>query len=1098
MKYSFLILTLALGMGVWPGGMNRMATAQESADASGKTTDEEANSDVSGKLDAGLLSGMKLRSIGPALMSGRIGDLAINPAQPNTWYAAAASGNLWKTVNSGNTWEPIFDKYGSYSIGCVTLDPQNPEIVWVGTGENVGGRHIGFGDGVYRSPNGGKSFENLGLKNSEHISKIVVDPRDSNVVFVASQGPLWSAGGERGLYRSEDAGQTWELVLSAGTWTGCTDVVIDHENPDVLYAALHQRHRTVAALLNTGPESGIHKSVDGGRTWRKLEQGLPSEDKGKISLAVSPQKNNVVYATIELPNRKGGFWRSEDCGESWSRASDFVAGGTGPHYYQEIWVDPHRFDCIYHANNVLVRSVDGGKTFESIEGRYKHVDNHAVVFHPTDPDFVLVGTDGGIYVSRDFSGTWTHFENLPLTQFYKVDVDYDLPFYHVIGGTQDNSTQYGPARTRLDTGIRNSEWIIPVGGDGHDNAINPDNPDIIFGESQQGFIRRYDRRTGQSISVQPQPAAGEPAFRFNWDSPILISPHNSSRVYFASNHLHRSDDHGDTWTTISPDLSRNENRLAMPMMGRVHGVDGGYDLDAMSQYGNITSISESPLVEGLVYAGTDDGMVQVTEDGGMNWRKIDRFFDVPDHAFVNDIKADRHDSDTVYVCMDDHKSGDFKPYLLRSKDRGKTWESMVGDLPDRHLVWRLEQDHVAPNLFFLGTEFGVFVSLDAGTKWIKLSGGMPNIPVRDLAIQKRENDLVCATFGRSFYVLDDYSPLRDVSTALDSKAEGKLFSPRKTPWFVESGVFPRDFLGDNFYTCANPDFGTLMTVWIRESAKTAKERRQKAEKEAAKEGRDVAIPTWEELQAESVEGPVKYVVEIRSTDNQPVARVDCPANAGLHRVNWNLRYSAPSTGSPGALVAPGQYSAQLHRVADNVFTAIGEPVGFSVEPIFDPAITAVARDEAIRFQQELSVLMAEVNRMNGDFARLQSEIEGSRTLIAGSAADPTALLEQVSALEAKARDLKKFFEGDAEKQSRTVIDVPTAQQRLGSVLYDIAGSTHGPTGTHRQQVEIAKPEIVSAITELNVFQQEVLTLRTAMEAQGLIWVEAAPRREQRD
>lgn len=1065
-------------------------TAQESANSGSLSAGDSANSDVADKLDEGLLSGLKLRSIGPALMSGRIGDMAINPDSPNTWYVAAASGNLWKTVNAGNTWEPIFEKYGSYSIGCVTLDPQNPEIVWVGTGENVGGRHIGFGDGVYRSLNGGRSFENLGLKNSEHISKIVVDPRDSNVVFVASQGPLWSEGGERGLYRSVDAGKTWELVLKAGSWTGCTDVVIDHENPDVLYAALHQRHRTVAALLNTGPESGIHKSVDGGRTWRKLSGGLPSGDMGKISLAVSPQKNNVVYVTIELLNRVGGFWRSEDSGESWTKASDFVSGGTGPHYYQEIWVDPHRFDCIYHANNYLVRSVDGGKTFEQIEGRYKHVDNHSVVFHPTDPDFVLCGTDGGVYVSRDFSKTWTHFENLPLTQFYKVDVDYDLPFYHVIGGTQDNSTQYGPARTRLETGIRNGDWIIPIGGDGHDNAINPENPDIVYCESQEGYIRRFDRRTGQSISVRPQPAAGEPEFRFNWDSPILISPHDSSRVYLASNHLHRSDDHGDTWTTISPDLSRNENRLALPMMGRVHGVDGGYDLDAMSQYGNITSVSESPKVEGLIYVGTDDGLVQVTEDGGATWRKIGRFFDVPDHAFVNDIKADRHDPDTVYVCLDDHKTGDYKPYLLRSMDRGRTWESMAADLPDRHLVWRIEQDHVSPSLFFLGTEFGLFVSLDAGAKWIKLTGGMPNIPVRDLAIQKRENDLVCATFGRSFYVLDDYTPLRELSAVIATEADGKLFGPRKTPWFVESGVFPRDFLGDSFYSCANPVYGAAMTVWIRETQKTAKERRLKADKEAAEAGRDVKIPSWEELQAESVEKPVRYFVEIRSPDDQPVARVDCPASAGLHRVAWNLRYSSPSTGMPGALVGPGTYRAQMHRLENDVLTAISDSSEFLVEPIFDPSIPAVARDEAIRFQRELSVLMGRVNQMSADFSRLRAEIEGRRTLVLESAIDPAALLQQITGLETDARELTRLLEGDQEKRSRTVKDIPTAQQRLGSVLFDMAGSTHGPTGTHRQQVEIAKPEIEAAASKVAALQQKKLDLRATMEAQGLIWVES--------
>ena len=421
------------------------------------------------------------RSIGPAFMSGRIADLAIDPIKPNTWYVAAGSGNVWKTTNAGTTWKPIFDNYSSYSIGCVTIDPNNRHTIWVGTGENVSGRHVGYGDGVYVSHDGGQSFKNIGLKQSEHISKIVVDPRDSQVVYIAAQGPLWSPGGERGLYKTADGGNTWKCVLSKGEWTGVTDVVIDPENPHVLYAATHQRHRTVWALLDGGPESGIFKSTDGGETWNELTNGIPGEDKGKMSLAVSPQQNNVLYVTIELANkdggRDGGIWRSENAGASWVKQSDYISGGTGPHYYQEIYADPHRFDTLYHANVRLGRTSDGGKTFEAVESEHKHVDNHAVAFHPTDPDFLLVGCDGGLYCSYDHGKTFQFFGNLPLTQFYKVDVDYDEPFYHVVGGTQDNNSQYGPTRTKTNIGIRNSDWRITIGGDGHDGAIDPKNPE---------------------------------------------------------------------------------------------------------------------------------------------------------------------------------------------------------------------------------------------------------------------------------------------------------------------------------------------------------------------------------------------------------------------------------------------------------------------------------------------------------------------------------------------------------------------------------------------------------------------------------------------
>ena len=642
-------------------------------DANSLTENESsAKANDKKKIDTGMLAGaLKFRSVGPAFMSGRIGDVAIDPVKPNTWYVAVASGGVWKTENAGTTFKPIFDNQKSYSIGCVSIDPSSHTTVWVGTGENNGGRHIGFGDGVYVSHDSGNTWQHRGLAKSEHISKILVDPRNSNVVFAASQGPLWSPGGERGLYRSTDGGKEWKLVLSKGEYTGVTDVVMDPKNPNVMYAATHQRHRNVWAIINCGPETGIHKSVDGGKTWVELKNGLPGGDKGKISLQVSPQKSNVVYATIELPGRKGGFYRSENAGASWAKTSDFVSGGTGPHYYQELWVDPHRYGVLYQANNSLVRSTDDGKTWEVVEGRYKHVDNHAVGFHPTDPDFVLVGCDGGLYRSYDYCKTWLFCPNLPLTQFYKVSVDYDYPFYNIAGGTQDNNSQYGPSRTKNAGGIRNSDWIKTVGGDGHDTAIDPEDPNTIYAESQQGFLRRYDRKTGESVAIQPKPGKGQDAFRFNWDSPILISPHSHKRLYFASQHLHRSDNRGDSWETVSPDLSRNRNRYELPTMGRVPSVDAAYDLYAMSQHGNITSVDESPLVEGLLYVGTDDGLIQISEDGGENWRKVDKIFGVPEFFFVNDIKADLHDPDTVYACVDDHKTGDYKPYVVKSTDRGE-------------------------------------------------------------------------------------------------------------------------------------------------------------------------------------------------------------------------------------------------------------------------------------------------------------------------------------------------------------------------------------------------------------------------------------------
>ena len=615
------------------------------------------NTDEAKKLTSATFSGLKLRSIGPALMSGRISDVAIDPIKPNTWYVAAGSGNLWKTTNSGTTWTPIFENYGSYSIGCVTIDPSNRNVIWVGSGEDVGGRHVGYGDGVYRSLDAGKSFKNMGLKNTEHIARILVDPRDAKVVYVAAQGPLWSPGGERGLYKSTDGGSSWTQILSKGPYTGVTDVIFDPRNPDVLFAATHQRHRTVWSLVNGGPESGIFKSTDGGQHWRELTSGLPSEDKGKIGIAVSPLKPNVVYATIELAGRTGGLleirgWRRE-LGQDERLCQ---RRGPGRTTIKKSGADPHRFDVVYHANVRMGRTEDGGKTWAVVESPWKHVDNHAVGFHPTDPDFLLVGCDGGVYRSYDYAKTFAYCANLPLTQFYKVDVDNDWPFYHVVGGTQDNNTQYGPSRTRNISGIRNSDWRITIGGDGHDCAIDPKDPNIIYCESQRGYLRRFDRRTGESVDIRPQPGPGEEALRYNWDAPIHISPHAHTRLYFGSKRLHRSDDRGDSWTDVSPDLSRNLDRFKLKVMERVWSIDAMYDLFAMSQYGNITSISESPLVEDLIYVGSDDGLIQITEDGGKHWRKVDRIYGVPEYSFVNDIKADLHDPDTVYAVLDNHKN----------------------------------------------------------------------------------------------------------------------------------------------------------------------------------------------------------------------------------------------------------------------------------------------------------------------------------------------------------------------------------------------------------------------------------------------------------
>ena len=1076
------------------------------------TPDQKPPADKSAvkpELDTGLLAGaMKFRSIGPAFMSGRIGDLAIDPVQPNTWYVAAASGGLWKTSNAGTTFRPIFDNKSSYSMGCVTIDPSRHTTIWLGTGENNGGRHIGFGDGVYVSHDSGNSWSHRGLKQSEHISKILVDPRDSNVVFAASQGPLWSPGGERGLFKSTDGGNTWRNVLSAGgkgqtvednreSYTGVTDVVFDPDNPDVMYAATHQRHRNVWAIINCGPETAIYKTTDGGETWSRLGNGLPGGSVGKIALQVSPQKPNVVYATIELPGRKGGFWRSEDYGASWKKTSDFVSGGTGPHYYQELWADPHRYGVLYQANNYFRRSEDNGDTWVNIEGRYKHVDNHAVAFHPTDRDFLLVGCDGGVYRSYDYCRTWLFCPNLPLTQFYKVSVDNDYPFYNIAGGTQDNNSQYGPSATRNVQGIRNSDWRITIGGDGHDTAIDPEDPNTIYAESQQGYLRRFDRLTGESVRIQPQPGKHEEEFRFNWDSPILISPHNHKRLYFGSQFLHRSDDRGDSWKKVSPNLSRDRNRYELPTMGRVHSVDAGYDLYAMSQYSNITSIDESPLVEGLLYVGTDDGLIQISEDGGRNWRKVDRLFDVPEYFFVNDIKADLHDPDTVYACVDDHKTGDYKPYVVRSTDRGRTWELMTGNLPERHICWRIVQDHVRKDLFFLATEFGIFCTLDAGQKWFRLSGGVPTVSFRDLEIQRRENDLVGASFGRSFYVLDDYSLLRSATPELFKDNKLHIFPIRRAFWYVQNDSLGgrKGYQGDSLYNAQNPDYGAVIRYYVRDSDKSLKDSRLAAEAKVRQAGGDVPVPDFAQLQAEEDEVLPRNYLEVMDAGGTVVARKDLATSKGIHKVTWNFRYEGltPFNVRTGPMVAPGEYTAQAYRYQDGGATKLGQAVTFKVESIVSPTLPLQDRAKTIAFVKEIGLF---TNRAYTATQKLREQTEELTVLISRLRQHPNAtpeLLGRAIELKQQMENYARLLGGNELKEERWARTEPGINSRLQGALSGAMSGTYGPTKTVREQWQIGRKqflEIESDLKRLNgrdmeAFEKQVEAARVPVSLEEL-------------
>ncbi|MCW5899837.1 MAG: glycosyl hydrolase [Flavobacteriales bacterium] len=1041
-------------------------------------------------------SGLKFRSIGPAFMSGRIADIAIHPQKASTWYVAVGSGGVWKTENAGTTWTPIFDGQTSYSIGCITLDPQNPEVLWVGTGENVGGRHVAYGDGIYRSMDGGKSWTNLGLKNSEHLSKIIVHPADPNTVWVAAQGPLWSKGGERGVYKTTDGGKTWRRTLGDAEWVGATDLLIDPREPNLLYAATWQRHRTVAGYMGGGPGSAIHRSSDGGETWTKLSSGLPAGNLGKIGLALSPQRPDVVYAAIEEDRRTGGVYRSSDRGMSWTKMSDAVSGGTGPHYYQELYACPHQFDRLYLVSNYLLTSDDGGKNFRRVNVEQKHVDDHAIAFSADDPDHLLVGTDGGLYESFDRARTWRYIANLPVTQFYKIAVDDAEPFYNVYGGTQDNCTQGGPSRTDNIHGIRNDDWYVVLGGDGHQPATEPGNPNIVYAQWQQGNIVRHDRTTGENTYIRPQPAEGEPTERSNWDAPIVVSPHDPATLYFGTQRVWKSADRGDTWTALSGDLTTNTERIRTPYFGTTQGWDNPWDIYAMSDYSSITSLGVSPVVQGLIYAGTDDGLLQVTEDEGRTWRRIEvgRLPGLPATAFCNDIKADLHDANTVFAVFDNHKYGDFKPYIYRSTDRGRTWTSIASGLPERTLLWRVVQDHVKPGLLFLGTEFGVYVSFNGGREWQALKGGLPPIAVRDIAIQRKANDLVLGTFGRGIYILDDYAALREY-TEDTPKAEATLFAPRTAAWYSPRqllGYGPKGMLGDNYYVGANPEFGATFNYFLKEAYTGPRKQRQEAEKKLKEESKPLAFPGWDAVEAEERALEPGVWLVISDAQGKVVDRVKATNSAGFQRVTWDLRASAarPVTrdnmgGSPrGPLVAPGTYTAQLYKQQNGAFTAMSATVPVRVEPLRKGHLPGATPDDAVAYQQRVEALRGKQEALQQRLKEASTRSEVMRTAYTRATRSDAALQDDLLKLHRTVQELDLELNGS---KARAQVGEKNAMLSAGDRLGAASGAwsiSYGPTPTHRANADIAERMLGDLELRMNGLIQGLPALEERLKAIG--------------
>lgn len=1045
-------------------------------------------------LKSSSFSGLKFRSIGPAFCSGRIADFAVNPQKPNEYFVAVASGHIWKTNNAGTTWQPVFDNYGSYSIACVVIDPSNNNVVWAGTGENNHQRALGYGDGVYKSTDGGKSWKNMGLKNSRQIGMIAIDPKNSNVVYVAAEGSVWGPGGERGLYKTTDGGKTWNKVLNISENTGVNNVIIDPRDSNVIYATSEQRRRHVNIKIGGGPETAVYKSTDAGANWDKLISGLPGEEMGGIGLAISPANPDYLYAIIEAAGDASGFYRTTNRGASWTKMSDHTAQGQ---YYNEIYCDPKNTEVIYSMETVSKVTRDGGKTWQNLGLKARHVDDHAFWIDPNNTEHFLIGGDGGIYESWDGGAEYDFKENLPVTQFYRVNVDNSEPFYYVYGGTQDNNSMGGPSRNTSSFGVTNDEWFVTNGGDGFWTAVDPTNPNIVYAEAQYGNMVRYDRKSGEAIDIRPEPAKGEETYKWNWNAPLVLSKHNPHRLYAAANKVFRSDDRGDTWEVISGDLTTGTDRNTWKVMDKYWSADAVAKDVSTSLFGTIVSFAESYIKDNFLYIGTDDGLIQVTEDG-KNWRKISGFPGVPEYTYVSDILADRFNENTVYASFDNILRDDFKSYVLKSTDKGKTWTSISGNLPANGTVHTLAQDHVNPDLLFAGTEFGVFFTIDGGKIWTQLKSGIPTVCIKDMVIQERENDLVVATFGRGFYILEDYTPLRAYHKEIVDK-QGHIFPVKDALMFIETGG--RYGQGSTYFAAKNPEFGATFTYYLKESPKTLKEIRREKEKELFKKGEPIPQPKVEQLRAEENEIPPYLIFDITDENGKQVRRLYAKPSEGMSRKVWDLRYTGTQPvskasdkfdpfkeGSSGVLAMPGKYNVTLSLYAGGETKVLDGPVTFTAKVLNNVTLPAQDRAALVAFHKEVSDVARKVQGAETYAEELSERLTAMLQAVHQTPSASPTLEGELLNVRREADELLFTLHGTEPKASRE--ELPPAQvplmERLNHIIWSHWSSSSAPTATQKRSLTILQEEFPAIINKLRELGEVKLKdLESQMEQAGV-------------
>jgi len=1089
-KNLFITLILGFLISLNPAGAQKK-----------KNTIKEGVKDTLNK-ETGLsstFSGLSFRSIGPAWASGRISDFAVNPKNHSEIYAGVGAGNIWKTINNGTTWTPVFDKYGAYAIGCLAIDPENPSVIWAGTGENTHQRQLGYGDGVYKSEDAGASWKNMGIKDSRQIGMIAIDPRNTDVVYIAAEGSIWGPGGDRGLYKTTDGGLTWNKVLNISDNTGVNNVLLDPRNPDVIYATSEQRRRHVFTKIGGGPESAAFKSKDAGKTWNKIMNGLPTVDIGGMGIAISPVNPDVLYIIMEAAGESSGFYRTVDRGASWEKMSSYASSGQ---YFNEIYCDPKNVDKIYSLETVSKVTLDAGKTWANIGNNQRHVDDHAIWIDPTDTKHMYIGGDGGIYESFDEGKNYIFKSNLPVSQFYRVSVDNALPFYNVYGGTQDNNSMGGPSRNINRDGVVNADWKITVGGDGFWVANDPSDENIVYTESQYGNAALWDKKSEESINIRPVPRKGEKTYRWYWDTPIIISPHQKERIYMAAERVFRSDDRGRSWEVISGDLTRNEDRNQFKVMDKFWSIDAVAKDVSTSLWGLIVSLSESKVKKDLIYAGTDDGVIAVTEDGGKNWTRITTFPGIPEYTYVSDILPDKFDENVVYASFNNMLRDDFKPYILKSSDKGKTWTPIANKLPDNGTIHTIEQDNVNQNLLFAGSEFGFYFSIDGGNEWIEFKSGLPTIAVRDIAIQEREADLVLGTFGRGIFILDDYSPLRNFKKDMLQK-EALIFPVKDSKMYVQSNGF--DNQGSTYFKSPNPDFGATFTYFVKDVPKTAKAIRQEKEKALFAKGEPIPQPSIAELDAESKEIKPYLIFTITDESSNIVKRLYKAASKGINRITWNFTYESisPVTATKydpvggtsgrrdggGIQVMPGTYKVSLALFSKGEMRELAGPESFVCKPIglsTFPATDQKAKYEWIKGASEVARSIYGTISYTGE---LVNKVNAVMQAIHETPAASDDLMKEAERINDELNKLMFIFNGPEAKASEE--ELPPMELPLAKRLSEMASATYGISGditiAAKEQLDILKSEFPPVLARVKKAGEDLEKLDKQLDAVKAPW-----------